>query len=203
MPRGDDDETPIDVEVSNDSLDTFRRSASARQRSSQGLDPEAMQAGFKMMQEMDRMQQEQQVENAFRKQTASPAAPSIPWFSIVTIGVGLGIVTGKLNIFTLIGEAVSGVVVAVVALPLVAFVGVQLFFKTQTLSTACPVCDSEVTLFKSQAIPCLNCGTVLVIEDGKAVRAGDFNTEVDEQTGRTKSVRDVYDVDASVVDDSK
>jgi len=33
----------------------------------------------------------------------------------------------------------------------------------------------------TQAIPCLNCGTVLVIEDGKAVRAGDFNTEVDEQ----------------------
>ena len=83
--------------------------------------------------------------------------------------------------------------------------GAYLWFKTQSVEGTCPSCSSEVTLIKNQAIPCLNCGTMLIVDnEGRPTRAaGGFNTEVDAQTGRQTVVKDVYDVEATDVNDEK
>jgi hypothetical protein len=84
-------------------------------------------------------------------------------------------------------------------LPLVLVGGGYLWFKTQSVQGTCPSCSSDVTLIKNQAIPCLNCGTMLIVDNqGRPTRAaGGFNTEVDERTGMQRVVKDVYDVEAT------
>ena len=204
---GPDDEKAIDVEIAKDSMDVYRASFARDQRNKDpAFDREAMQAGYNLMEQLDQMQQQQQFEEAFRQSAQQTAAgPQIPWGSILAIGLGLGVLTGKLNIFTLIGEAVSGAILFTVGLPVVLAGGAYLWFKTQSVEGTCPSCSSEVTLIKNQAIPCLNCGTMLIVDnEGRPTRAaGGFNTEVDAQTGRQTVVKDVYDVEATDVNDEK
>eukprot|EP00802_Teleaulax_amphioxeia_P021736 Tamp_22113.p1 GENE.Tamp_22113~~Tamp_22113.p1 ORF type:complete len:263 (-),score=48.26 Tamp_22113:319-1044(-) len=193
-----DDEKPIDVEVAKDEL----RKASASKRVESVFDVEGLQAGYRFSQSFDEQMKQQRAQAEFNKAfQAQPQQGGIPWGTLVVVGLGGLVLTGKLNVFTLIGEAVSGFVFVTVGLPLLLIGGVVLFLKTQFIQSTCPVCASEVTVAKSQATPCLNCGTVLVVENGAAARAGDFNTQVDAETGRQSVVKDVFDVDAQVVDD--
>jgi hypothetical protein len=210
MPGGgkDNEDRAIEVEVAKDSIDAYSEARARQQRINSALDPEAMDAGFKFMQQLDQMQQEQRTQQDFdrafnqpRIPPSGPAAPSIPWTSIVGITLGALILTGKLNLFTLIGEAVSGLVLFAVGVPLAMAGAGFLWFKTQTVQGVCPVCSTDCGGIKNQATICLNCGTTLVVEDDKFVRASDFNTQTDAQTGRQTVVKNVMDVDVEVIDE--
>ena len=201
---GPGDDKPIDVEVAKDSMEVFSDSFARQQINKEAFDKEAMQAGFEFSRQLDMMQQQQQFDEAFRQPQAASGL-QIPWGSILAIGLGLGVLTGKLNIFTLIGEAVSGAILFTIGVPLVLAGGAYLYFKTQSVQGTCPSCASDVTLIKNQAIPCLNCGTMLILDNqGQPTRAaGGFNTEVDERTGMQTVVKDVYDVEATDLNEDK
>lgn len=206
--KDNNEDRAIEVEIAKDSMEEYSESRARQQRMISALDPEALDAGFKFMQQLDQMQQQRRTQQDFdqafnrpRIPQSGPAAPSIPWTSIVGIALGALILTGKLNIFTLIGEAVSGLVLFAVGVPLAMAGAGYFWFKTQIVEDTCPVCSSECQGIKNQPTICLNCGTALIVEDGKFARVSDFNTETDAQTGRQTMVKNVMDVDVEVIDD--
>ena len=207
MPRSDepDDAPAVDVEVAKDELDAYSRAAGARQQMMRnGVDPDAFDAGFRFMQQLEELQQQQRAQQAFEAEApAAAAGPSIiPWGSILGIVLGGLILTGKVNIFAIIGEAVSGFVLLIVGVPLVLIGAGRWAWSALAVEGRCPVCGEPVTLVKAQTIPCLSCGTMLVVEQGKPARAADFTTQVD-LSGRQTRSRNVVDVEVEVVDDKR
>jgi len=210
MPRSDepDDSPAVDVEVAKDELDAYSAAGARQQMMRNGVDPEAFDAGFRFMQQLDELQQQQRAQHAFEAKApaeapAAAAGPSIiPWGSILGIVLGGLILTGKVNIFAIIGEAVSGFVLLIVGLPLVLIGAGRWAWSALAVEGLCPVCGEPVTLVKAQTIPCLSCGTMLVVEKGKPARAADFTTQVD-LSGRQTRSRNVVDVEVEVVDDKR
>jgi len=97
--------------------------------------------------------------------------------------------------FNWLFSLVNTVFLLIFIIPVIGVVALNLWVKTSLVNGNCPSCKSPVMVAKSSQSVCMQCGTPLIVEDGVVSRAGVYNTQQDDATGR-QTVVDVMDVEA-------
>ncbi len=116
-----------------------------------------------------------------------PSVKRIFWLVLVVW------ILGATSLGSFVVKSLLFVIGLMTLLPVVGFVGLQWWLKSNLVQSQCPVCQHEFTGFTSQATQCPNCGEALQVEAGKFKRVA--------QPGVIDV--EVVEVVAAVVEDSE
>ncbi len=97
-------------------------------------------------------------------------------------------------------KSIFALVLFVVLAPVLAFLALQFWIKRNLVSGSCPVCEQSLAGLKNSKMPCLNCGTeLLVTEEGFERFAADGVIDIQAVDIQSSTV-DLSDSSGQIID---